>query len=118
MAHKNWNTVDRLYYLASGGEPTSRQEGICYDILKTCYDADTKTLTKILLSHPLSSGNEDYPIAYPTHDMNAEDAYQQVPDLWVGEYGDRRREFAHYAAKQLEQERKSTWLWGRFTFWE
>ncbi|WMC09529.1 hypothetical protein PU634_10415 [Oceanimonas pelagia] len=98
-----WTMVTRLEYLAAGGEPYDRDLGICADIYKTARDYTTAILFVSLQAHPLATGSRMYPIPSTNPSQDPQDAFQRSPDLWVGEYGALRRDFAAHAARYLRE---------------
>lgn len=48
------------------------------------------------------SGYMRYPVSHPNLD-SPKTAYDNVRDLWAGEYGDRRRDFCRFVAGKLRE---------------
>jgi hypothetical protein len=102
MDKQKWTMVTRLEYLAAGGEPSLRFYGICWDVDAWAEDIDSGLLSLALSTHPEAGGRHMYPIPHP-EGMSPSRAYWDIPDLWIGEYGALRRDFAAHAAKYLRE---------------
>lgn len=65
-------------------------------------------LNRLPRTWPKFSGRADYPVPAPrgeylglTRWEAAREIYENTPDVWVGEYGDLRREFCRYMANAI-----------------
>ena len=72
--------------------------GICNNLPRHLWDE----FTALVLRWPKHSGNRNYPVPHP--ELEPEEAYYGIANIWEGEYGDNRRELLEWAIKGLESD--------------
>jgi hypothetical protein len=78
--------------------PPSPEFGICYFL--NYADSNLRGLAKHLMTEwPKYSGNDRYPVPHPTETSLR--AFMYTPNLWIGEYGDLRRELCLFLVVEL-----------------
>lgn len=91
--------LERLRTLRDG-VPEFCHAGICGNI-GTVSGGDEEQLTALFRSWPKFSGSVVYPV--PGVDrMTPSEAFVYIHDVWVGEYGDLRRELLDHCIAELE----------------
>jgi hypothetical protein len=70
--------------------------GICDQV-----DDDFEQLPSIFALWSEFSGNIDYPVPHPT--LDPVDAFCEITNLWIGEYGEARKRLLDFCIAELEK---------------
>ena len=101
--------IDYLRELQNGADPDTSEYGICTNLSDkefNCIHGDTVSFVAMYAkSWDRYSGISSYPISCGVETPS--DQYWGTFDLWVGEYGDLRRDLCGHIADRLEEELNS-----------
>ena len=90
--------LEKLIELRDNG-PFDRVLGICHN-MKTS-EKEMSELRSLFCSWPKYSGRLVFPVPHPK--LSPAEAFSAVLDLWVGEYGDLRRELLNHLIQELSK---------------
>lgn len=76
--------------------PLHVSDGICSNI-----SCNPSPLTTLFSKWPEFSGCSTFPVPHPA--LPPHDAYMQMQNLWVGEYGDARMRLLDFCIEELEK---------------
>ena len=86
--------------------PSLIVHGSCHTLKKLCgelyhsFDLPTYISDVISPSWEFYSGESLYPVSVP-EGFCPEDAYEESANLWIGDYGQRRKDYCEYVASEL-----------------
>lgn len=84
--------------------------GICWYVrTNASLTSEKNELVQALLqeaftTHPLYSGDLTYPVPSHTPELTAEGCFKYIDNIWAGEYGAMRRDFARHAAEYIRRQ--------------
>lgn len=94
--------ADRLQELADGADPERKDRGICH-VMQLEFGAKCRLyVAETTVFWPEYSGNKTYPV--PHEYLGEIVAFENLDDLWSGEYGAARRRLCGFLASEIRKE--------------
>lgn len=96
--------ANHLDSIAANASPVKyRDRGICQELDNGWGKRYSGVVSMLFENWPEYTGNPRYPVPFGSYGVSPKDAYMTTKDLWVGIYGEKRRDLCTFLAKKIRE---------------